>query len=116
MEDDVVGDTSGAYKKLLVSLLTASRPETFEVDLNLVRKDVEDLVSAGIKKWGTDESKFNMIFGVRSYSHLRQMFEEYQKKTGKTIEDSIKSEMSGNIAKTYLALSRVFLLIESSLK
>jgi hypothetical protein len=34
------------------------------------------------------------------------MFEEYQRKTGKTMEDSIKSEMSGNLAKTYIALSK----------
>jgi hypothetical protein len=34
------------------------------------------------------------------------MFEEFQSKTGKPIEDSIKSEMSGNLAKTYLALSK----------
>ena len=65
MEDDIVGDTSGAYKRILVSLLTGTRPETQEVDLNLVRKDVDDLVAAGIKKLGTDEAKFNTIFGVR---------------------------------------------------
>ena len=58
----------------------------------------------GIKKWGTDESKFNQIFAARSYAHLRQVFLEYDKKAGKTIEDSIKNEMSGNVAKTYLAL------------
>lgn len=34
------------------------------------------------------------------------MFEEYQRVTKKTMEDSIKSEMSGNLAKTYLALSK----------
>ena len=67
LEDDVISDTSGAYKKLLVSLLTASRPEINEVDMNLVRKDVEELVQAGIKKLGTDESKFNVIFGTRRY-------------------------------------------------
>jgi hypothetical protein len=35
------------------------------------------------------------------------MFEEYQRKTGKAIEDSIKNEMSGNLAKTYIALSKL---------
>ena len=65
MEDDIIGDTSGAYKRILVSLLTGTRPETQEVDMNLVRKDVDDLVAAGIKKLGTDEAKFNTIFGVR---------------------------------------------------
>jgi hypothetical protein len=36
---------------------------------------------------------------------LRQLFEEYKNKNGKPIEDSIKSEMSGNLCKSYLALS-----------
>jgi hypothetical protein len=72
LEDDVISDTSGAYKKLLVSLLTASRPEINEVDMNLVRKDVDELVQAGIKKLGTDESKFNVIFGTRRYFFLIQ--------------------------------------------
>jgi hypothetical protein len=36
-----------------------------EVDMNLVRKDVDELVQAGIKKLGTDEAKFNVIFGTR---------------------------------------------------
>ena len=65
MEDDVVSDTSGDYRRLLVSLMTGTRPETQEVDMNLVRKDVDDLVAAGIKKLGTDESKFNTVFGIR---------------------------------------------------
>ncbi len=68
MEDDVQGDTSGHYRKLLNSLMTASRPETNEVDMNLVRSDVSELIQAGIKKWGTDESKFNIIFGTRRFS------------------------------------------------
>ena len=67
MEDDIVSDTSGDYRRLLVSLLTGTRPETQEVDMNLVKKDVDDLVAAGIKKWGTDEAKFNTIFGIRRY-------------------------------------------------
>lgn len=104
LEDDVQSDTSGHYKKLLASLMTGGRPETNEVDLNVVRKDVDELIKAGIKKWGTDEAKFHIIFGIRSFAHLRQLFEEYQKQTKKTMEDSIKSEMSGNLAKTYLAL------------
>lgn len=37
---------------------------------------------------------------------MRKLFEEYQKKIGKSMEDTIKGEFSGNIAKTYLALSK----------
>lgn len=104
MEEEVQSDTSGSFKKILTSLMTGNRSESNEVDLALVRSDADELIAAGIKKWGTDESKFNQIFASRSYAHLRQVIIEYDKKAGKTIEDSIKAEMSGNIAKTYLAL------------
>ncbi len=104
MEDDVQSDTSGHFRKILTSLMTAGRSESNEVDLVLVRKDVDELIKAGVKKWGTDESKFNAIFGTRSYAHLRQVFIEYESKNGKPIEDSIKNEMSGNLAKAYVAL------------
>lgn len=62
-----MSDTSGSYKKILNSLLVASRPEKNEVDMNLVREDADELIKAGIKKWGTDESKFNSIFGTRRF-------------------------------------------------
>ena len=38
---------------------------------------------------------------------MRAIFTEYKKKTGKDIEDSIKSEMSFNLKKTYLSLSNI---------
>lgn len=65
MDDDIMSDTSGSYKKLLYSLLGGNRQEKNEVDMNLVREDVDELIKAGVKKWGTDESKFNTIFGTR---------------------------------------------------
>ena len=109
LEDDIHSDTSGYFRKILTSLVNAGRSESNEVDLKLVRQDVEELMKAGVKKWGTDESKFNEIFASRSYAHMRQVFEEYKNKNGKPIEDSIKSEMSGNLAKAYIAMSNSFL-------
>lgn len=41
---------------------------------------------------------------TRSYQHLRQLFIEYEKISGKDIEDSIKSEFSGSIEKGLLAI------------
>lgn len=42
-----------------------------------------------------------------SFAHLRALFNEYEAKNGKSMEDSIKREMSGNLSKTYLALSTI---------
>ena len=36
-----------------------------DVNMNIVEKDVDDLIAAGIKKLGTDEAKFNEIFAKR---------------------------------------------------
>jgi annexin A7/11 len=67
VEDDVKSDTSGDYRKLLATLLNGNRVETNEVDMTSVDKDVDDLIASGIKRWGTDESKFNFIFGTRRF-------------------------------------------------
>ena len=67
MEEDIQSDTSGYFRKLLTSLLTANRSESQEVDMNLVREDADELLKSGVKKWGTDESKFNNIFGMRRF-------------------------------------------------
>ena len=50
LEDSIVSDTSGNYRKLLVSILNGGRQETNQVDMNLVRSDTDDLIKAGIKK------------------------------------------------------------------
>ncbi len=58
LEKDVVGDTSGHLKKILVALLQGQRPETNQVNEDEADHDAEALYKAGEKRWGTDESKF----------------------------------------------------------
>jgi annexin D len=50
LEDAIVSDTSGNYRKLLVAILNGGRAETNQVDMNLVRSDADELMKAGIKK------------------------------------------------------------------
>lgn len=57
LEKDVVGDTSGDYKRILVACLQANRPEGQEFDRTKARQDAQALYDAGEKKWGTDESR-----------------------------------------------------------
>ena len=58
LEKDVIGDTSGHYKRILVSCLQANRDESKEFDRNKARQDAQALHEAGEKKWGTDESRY----------------------------------------------------------
>ncbi|KAK7092446.1 annexin A6-like [Littorina saxatilis] len=97
LEKDIIGDTSGDFKKLLVGLVQANRSDSKEVDRNKAHQDAKALYEAGEKTWGTDESRFNAILVSRSYPQLRATFEEYQKISKKDIEDVLTSEMSGDL-------------------
>nr|XP_032627743.1 annexin A6 isoform X3 [Chelonoidis abingdonii] len=104
LEADVLGDTSGHFKKMLVVLLQGTREEDDVVSEDLVEQDAKDLLEAGDLKWGTDEAQFIYILGNRSKQHLRLVFDEYLKISGKPIEDSIRGELSGDIEKLMLAV------------
>uniref|UniRef100_A0A8D3C031 Annexin n=1 Tax=Scophthalmus maximus TaxID=52904 RepID=A0A8D3C031_SCOMX len=104
LEDAVCGDTSGMFQRVLVSLLTAGRDESNKVDEAQAVQDAKDIYEAGEARWGTDEVKFLTVLCVRNQNHLMRVFEEYQKVSGRDIEDSIKREMSGCLEEAFLAI------------
>ncbi|XP_071769603.1 annexin A4 [Centroberyx gerrardi] len=104
LEDDVCGDTSGMFQRVLVSLLTAGRDESTTVDEAQAVQDAKDIYEAGEARWGTDEVKFLTVLCVRNQKHLLRVFAEYQKISGRDIEDSIKREMSGCLEDVFLAI------------
>nr|XP_015210034.1 PREDICTED: annexin A4-like [Lepisosteus oculatus] len=72
LEDAVCSDTSGMFKRVLVSLLTAGRDESSNVDMAQAVQDAKDIYEAGEARWGTDEVKFLTVLCVRNKPHLLQ--------------------------------------------
>ncbi|XP_043959150.1 annexin A11-like [Gambusia affinis] len=104
LEDAITSDTSGHFRRLLVSLCQGNRDERETVDISLAKQDAQKLYAAGENKVGTDESQFNAILCARSKPHLRAVFQEYQQMTGKDVEKSICREMSGNLESGMVAV------------
>ncbi len=97
LEERIIDETSGDYKKLLVAIVQCKREEDNVVDNNEVIKDVEHLYKAGEGKWGTDEEVFIRIFALRSRYHLFAMNQLYKQKYKKDLLHVVASEFSGDI-------------------
>jgi hypothetical protein len=97
LEDRILDETSGDYQKLLVSLLSCNRDESNNVDQNLVNQDAKDLYDAGEGKWGTNESVFIRIFGLRNVPHLTELNKVYYITHKKTLNEVVESEFSGDM-------------------
>ncbi|XP_060816208.1 annexin B11-like isoform X2 [Bombus pascuorum] len=104
LEDDLRDDTSGNFKRLMVSLCCANRDESFDIDHAAAIEDAKELLRAGELRFGTDESTFNAVLVQRNVPQLKQVFQEYENITGHAIEDAIENEFSGDIKKGLLAI------------
>ncbi|KAH3779428.1 annexin A13-like [Dreissena polymorpha] len=104
LNDDIQGDTSGYFARMMYSVVTGARQES-KADEHLAYEEAQKLIEAGVQSLGTDECAFNAVLGVSSFDHLRLVFKKYQElREGNTIEDDIKSEMSGTLQEGYLAI------------
>jgi len=118
LEKEVTSETSGFFKRVLVACLQGNRAELSHhqiqrlqtqgyestIDRNLARREAQELMNAGVKKWGTDESCFIRILITRDPIQLRATIEEYQQLAGKDIFQSIDAEMSGDLADALKAI------------
>jgi len=102
--DDIKNDTSGSFRRLLISLLQGSRSDNTNPDIEECEKIAKELYEAGEKKWGTDDSVFNRIFALKSPIEIACISRAYHKLTGHTILQAINTEFSGDIKKLLTAV------------
>eukprot|EP00927_Polykrikos_kofoidii_P077355 TRINITY_DN742_c0_g1_i2.p1 TRINITY_DN742_c0_g1~~TRINITY_DN742_c0_g1_i2.p1 ORF type:complete len:562 (+),score=80.53 TRINITY_DN742_c0_g1_i2:91-1776(+) len=107
LEKDCVSETSGYFKRLLVSFCQANRDESGSVDMAKATKEAQDLFLAGEKKWGTDESRFNVIFASRGYKQLGATMDEYERMFDRTLLNSMDRELSGEFKEGMKAVALV---------
>uniref|UniRef100_A0A7I4YFY7 Annexin n=1 Tax=Haemonchus contortus TaxID=6289 RepID=A0A7I4YFY7_HAECO len=107
LESDLIGDTSGCFQRLLVSLCAGGRDESNRTDPLRANQDARKLYSAGERRLGTDESCFNAILASNNFNQLRLIFDEYQKVTNHSIEKAIEAEFSGDVKDGLLAVIAV---------
>jgi len=103
LADDVRGDTSGPFQRLLVLAISGSRNERF-FDGGKAVEQAAALYQAGEAKLGTDEDAFVEILSQAGQRQAHCIFEEYKKVSGHTIQQALKAEMSGELLNGLLAI------------
>jgi hypothetical protein len=88
LESDMMSETSGHFKRMLISLCTGCRDEHSKPDHAMAQQNAKALHEAGVKKMGTDESVFNRILCTLSPEQLKLVFAEYHK-VGATIRQTL---------------------------
>ncbi|KAM8974321.1 annexin A2 [Pelodytes ibericus] len=105
LEKDIVSDTSGDFRKLMVALAKGKRQEDGSVvDYEKIDQDARELYEAGVKKKGTDVGKWISIMTERSISHLQKVFERYKSYSPYDMQESIKKEVKGDLENAFLNL------------
>ena len=102
--DDIKNETSGSFRRLLVSLLQGERSDNINPNIEECEKIAKELYEAGEKKWGTDDSVFNRIFALRSPMEIACISRAYHKLTGHTVLQAINNEFSGDMKKLLIAI------------
>ena len=97
LERKVSSDTSGNYKKFLISLLQCKRSENSVPNDEECKKLAEDLFKAGEGKIGTDEATFNKVFALSSPPELFSINNFYSQLSRRSLSEAVDKEFSGNL-------------------
>ncbi|XP_043113236.1 annexin A6 isoform X1 [Puntigrus tetrazona] len=105
LEDAIASDTSGHFKRILISLAQGAREED-PADMARALEDAQELADACNADSGDMEDKFMSILCTRSFPHLRRVFQEFVRCSNRDIEQIIKKEMSGDVKNAMFAIVR----------
>lgn len=104
LEDCLCSDTSGQFRTLLRSLLSAEREETVEIDFEMAEMDAQRLFDGGVGKLGVEDDVFTKILCSRSRAQLQETLDAYERIAGHSLAAAIRSEFSGDAQETLLAI------------
>ncbi|XP_021926149.1 annexin B10 isoform X2 [Zootermopsis nevadensis] len=103
LAEHMCSETSGDFRRLLTLIVTGVRND-YAVDPGRAKESAEQLHAAGELKVGTDEEVFNRIMAHESFPQLKLIFEEYKNVSGRTIEQALEAELSGELLEAMLAI------------
>ena len=96
---DVKGDTSGDFKKILVSLLSGERPTDANANKELCEQTAKNLHEVVLKKKGLDINMLISLFTQKSQAEFQLISQYYFKISGQTILQLVEKEYSGDLKK-----------------
>lgn len=104
LAEHLCSETSGDFRRLLTLIVTGVRNAQTEVHPERARETAEMLYNAGEGKLGTDEEIFNKILAHECFGQLKLIFEAYKDVSGRTIEQALRDEISGELLDAMLAI------------
>ena len=109
LENQLQGETSGNFSRLLFALTQGDRDESGNVDFELVKADVRELQGDEEKR----ASKFIEIFSRRSHEHLSRLIGQFENSTGEDmnsfITTSLKSFTGQMIGDDFITSLKMFI-------
>merc|ERR1719315_441662 len=106
IEDAIKGDTSGDFRRVLISMCAGARDEKENEDYSKAKDLARQLYAAGEGKWGTNEEEINRILAVYSFPMLRCVFADYRHLRGEDFGSVISKELSGDMKTGMKAIYR----------
>jgi len=97
LSEDIKGDTSGNFEKLCLKLMEGKRDVPHVLVASFADADAKTLYQEGEDRIGTWDDLFIDIFTSRSWDQLGAVCDAYKKLYGKTIEEALENEFSGDI-------------------